>query len=324
MKELYKKYFLSQKMMHPLIKMLLAMLVFSVYFYGWRALVLAVFNIVIAVITEHHCEKLIYKRNKVSEAAIVTALLYTMTLPATLPFWMSAVGIIVAIFFGKSVFGGFGRNPFNPALVGRAFIYVNFPQALTIYWNQTMESLTFPGGFGTYQFPLIDEISTATPMMQFKAQGIIPHFERLLIGNVPGVIGETPKIIIIIFAIILIYKKIASWQIMAGSFAGFFALSFIFNAMGVESVPNPIYGIFLGGFLLGTVFMATDPVSAAKTVQGKWLYGIIIGAVTVIIRGFALFSGGVMFAILIGNIFAPIIDYVIRERQKKKKEAAAA
>ncbi|MDO5754843.1 MAG: RnfABCDGE type electron transport complex subunit D [Tissierellia bacterium] len=308
---------MKQKMMHPLLVFLALILLVATFFYGWRVLVLTGINILVAVIVEYLCETKIFKRKKISEAAIVTAILYSLTLPVSLPIWISVVGIIVAIFFGKMVFGGFGKNIFNPALVGRAFIYVNFPQPMTIEWNQIMTG--FPGGFAHYISPHIDEVSTATPMLLFRNAGEITALKNLLWGNVTGVMGEAPKIIILIAAVYLIYKKIASWEIMAGSVLGFTTISLVFTMQGVNSVPNPLYGMLMGGFLFGTVFMATDPISAAKTPLGKWIYGIIIGIITVVIRGFALFSGGMMFAILIGNMFAPIIDYGIRKQKQKKK-----
>ena len=317
LKAFYEKYFMKQKMMRTVLLPLSIISLFAIYNFGLRALLLLVFNIVVACIVEYLCETKIYKKKKISEAVIVTAILYTMTLPVSLPLWISAIGIAFGVFFGKMVFGGFGKNIFNPALVGRVFIYINFPNPLTIAWNEAASGL--PGGFTSMIMPHIDQVSTATPMLLFRNDGGTLDALKLFLGNVPGVIGETSKLLIILAAIYLIYKKVASWEIMAGSIIGFSGLSLIFNLMGVESVPNPIYGMLLGGFLFGVVFMATDPVSAAKTVPGKWIYGIIIGVVTIIIRGFALFSGGMMFAILIGNLFAPIIDYTVRGMQAKKK-----
>jgi Na+-transporting NADH:ubiquinone oxidoreductase subunit B len=314
-----EQHFTKQKMMRTVLKALLVILIASVYFNGLRVLLLTSVNIICAVLTEYLFETRILKRQKVSEAVLVTAILYTMTLPVALPLWMSVVGIAFGVFFGKMVFGGFGRNIFNPAIVGRCFVYINFPEPLTIHWNQVPSLSDFPGGFATWIFPEIDAVSTATPLLAFRNEGSLPDIIELLIGNVPGVIGEASKILILLCAIYLIYTKVASWQIMAGCVLGFAGITLIFNAMGVESVPNPIIGMLSGGFLFGTVFMATDPISAAKTPLGKWIFGIIIGAVTVIIRGFALFSGGVMFAILIGNTFAPIIDYAINAQKKKAK-----
>lgn len=313
-------------MMRTLLIPLFILGLFSIYNFGWRVLVLYVLNAAVAALVEYICETKIFKKKKISEAVFVTSILYTMTLPVSIPYWISVLGIAFGIFFGKMVFGGFGKNIFNPALVGRVFIYINSASPLTIFWNEGASG--FPGGFGTFMTSHIDQVSTATPMLLFKNAGSLTELQNLFFGNVSGAIGETSKVLIILIGIYLIYKKVASWQIMAGSIAGFTILSLIFNAMGVASVPSPLYGILMGGFLFGTVLMATDPVSAAKTIPGKWLYGIIIGVVTVIIRGFALFSGGVMFAILIGNLFAPIIDYTVRKikankKKKKTKEAVA-
>ena len=320
LKEFYNKYFMKQKMMHPVMFALLPIALVAIYFYGLRVLALFLLNIIVACLVEYLANAKIFKRKKVSEAAIVTSCLYTMTLPPSIPFWISAVGIAFGIFFGKMVFGGFAKNVFNPALVARVFIYVNFPQQMTIYWNKAVGG--FPGGFGTYLTQSLDSMTQPTPMTAFKVNSAFETIPTMLLGQIPGVIGETCKVLIIIGAIYLIYKKVASWQIMAGSVLGFCVLSLIFNAVGVTSVPNPIYGMLMGGFLFGTVFMATDPVSAAKTPIGKWIYGFIIGIVTVIIRGFALFAGGVMFAVLIGNTFAPIIDYCVNKVKANKKAKA--
>ena len=153
------------------------------------------------------------------------------------------------------------------------------------------------------------------------------HILLKVLGNVAGSLGETSAILIIIAGIYLIYKKVAAWQTMAGVLLGFTGLSTILYLTGNPQIPNPIFGILSGGFLFGMVFMATDPISSPKTVEGKWIYGILIGIITVIIRGYALFAGGMMFAILIGNTFAPIIDEGVRyskKRKKEKKEEVAA
>lgn len=321
MVSLYEKYFMKQKMMRTVLIALLPILLFSIYVFGWRVLALTVFNCIIACLVEFICESKIYNRKKISEAAIISSVLYTMTLPVSIPFWMSAVGIAFAIFFGKAVFGGFGKNVFNPALVGRVFVYVNFPQPLTINWNEAVF-----GGIGAlnkWANPLIDQVTTATPMLAFRNAGQMTNYLDLFLGRIPGAIGETSKLLILIGAAYLIYKKVASWEIMLSSAIGLTIMTLIFNFMKIESIPNPIFQMLSGGFLLGAVFMATDPISAPKTKPAKFIYGIIIGIVCVIIRGFALFSEGMMFAVLIGNIFAPIMDYIVRERKKAKKNKLA-
>ncbi len=315
--EILKKYFIKQKMMRTVILSLVPIIIAGTYFYGLRVLTLLAVVTIFGVATEYIFEKN-YKR-KTSEAVLVSCILYTMTLPASTPYWIAVVGIVFGVIFGKEVYGGFGKNIFNPALVARAFIYVSFPQQLTIAWNKVATG--FPGGFATYLNEGIEAVSTATPMLLFRTTGETLSSLDLLLGTVPGSIGETSKILIILAGIYLIYKKVASWQIMAGCLGGFLGLNTILYLMGSTQVPNPLYGLLSGGFLFGTVFMATDPVSAPKTKEGKIIFGILIGVVVVIIRGFALFAGGMMFAILMGNIFGPLFDEGVKALKNKKKEA---
>lgn len=321
---MYEKIMNKQKMMRTVLIALLPILLYATYLYGLRVLVLSAVNIFVAVIVEYISETRIFKRKKVSEAALVSALIYTMTLPPSVSFWISALGMAFAIFFGKMVFGGFGRNVFNPAVVGRAFVYINFPQPLTIKWNSVAEG-TF-GGFTTWMSPIIDEASTATPMLLFKNAGEVTPIKDLFLGNISGSIGETSAILIILAGIYLVYKKVASWEIMVATVLGFMMSSFVFGLIGYD-VADPIIAVLSGGALFGSVFMATDPISAPKERFTKWFYGILIGTSAVVIRSFALFSGGMMFAILIGNTFSPIVDYVVasnkKAKEQKKKEAQA-
>lgn len=321
----YSKLFMKQKMMRTVLLATLPIIFMGVYSYGWRALVLTLFNILIAVVVEYLCETKMYKRKKVSEAVIVSAVLYTLTLPPALPFWISGIGIAFGVFFGKAVYGGFARNIFNPALVGRTFIYINFPQPLTINWNVIANSENFVSGIGglnKWITPLIDGTTGATPMMAFRESGTIVDHLELFLGQVPGSIGEAYKFLIVLAAIYLLVKKVASWEVIAAQLVGFVGMSLVFNVMGQANVPDPLTGLLMGGFLFGAVFMATDPISAPKTSPAKWVYGILIGVCVVVIRGFALFSGGMMFAILLGNVFTPIMDYMVNRAKQKKKEVA--
>src|SRR5690554_6575629 len=305
-------------MMRTVIVSLIPLLLVATYYFGLRVLLLLFVVGVFGIGTEYLYEK---KNNKkISEAVLITCMLYTMTLPPSTPFWIAAVGIVFGVLFGKMVFGGFGKNIFNPALVARAFVYISFPEPLTISW--TKASLAFPGGLFTYLNEGVEMVSTATPMLMFRDSGAMLSPMELLLGNISGSIGETSAILIVLAGAYLIYKKVASWQTMAGCTLGFLGLSSILYFAGVGQIPNPLYGLIAGGFLFGTVFMATDPISSPKTKEGKWIYGVIIGIVTVIIRGYALFAGGVMFAILIGNTFAPIIDEGVNAYKRYKKEKA--
>lgn len=317
----WKDYFVKQIMMRRVIYSLIPLIIASVYFFGLRALTLQAVVLLFAFGTEYIFEK--KSNKKVSEAVIVTGMLYTLTLPPATPYWIAVVGIIFGIIFAKEVFGGFGKNVFNPALVARAFVYVCFPAQLTIEW--AMPSLTFPGGFAKYINPMIETISTATPLSNFRTTGELIELKNLVFGFVPGSLGETSKLLIILAAIYLIKTKTASWQIMLSMLAGFFVTSYGMIAFGFDNIINPLYGVFSGGFLFALVFMATDPISSASTKEGKIIYGVLIGVITVIIRGFALFAGGVMFSILIVNTFTPLIDELFKMRKaalKAKKEVA--
>jgi Na+-transporting NADH:ubiquinone oxidoreductase subunit B len=308
--------FMKQKNMRQVIISLIPIVFASVYYFGLRSLLLLTIISLTAVITEYIFK---FKSKKpVSEAIFVSALLYGLTLPPSTPFWVASLGIIFGIVFGKEVFGGFGRNVFNPALVARAFVYVSFPSFLTTKWSLPFKA--FPAGLTKYIAPTIDSVSTATPMLNYRSTGFLESTKNLMFGNISGSLGETCALLIIISGIYLLIKKTASYRSMAGTLLGFFFTSYLMIFMGFTEIPSPFWGIFSGGMLFATVFMVTDPISSAKTNKGKWIYGFIIGSVTVIIRGFALFAGGVMFAVLIGNTFAPIIDEGIKSLENIKKE----
>lgn len=295
-------------MMRKVIYALIPIIIAAIYFFGWRALVMAIWASIVGVLAEWIFER---KRNKpVSEAVFVTAILFTLTLPVRTPFWVIAVGMLFGIIFGKEVFGGFGRNVFNPALVGRAFVYVSFPTFLTGQWTVPFNTLL--GGFAHFMAAPIDDLASATPMLLFRATGEMVNLTHLFLGNVSGSLGETSALLIMLAGIYLLVTKTASWETMIATTAGFLITNTAFFLLGAKSVPNPLFGILSGGILFAIVFMTTDPISAPKTREAKLIYGVLIGAVTVIIRGFALFAGGAMFAILIGNTFAPILDEAVK------------
>lgn len=309
--------FMKQANMRKVLIATLPLIIASIYFYGWRCLILLLVNTLAAIITEYLFKR---KNNKpVTEAVLVSATLYTLVLPASMPYWFSVVGIVFGIVFGKEAFGGFGRNVFNPALVGRAFVYVSFPNEMTGSWNHVASG--FPGGFTQYLTQRIDVIAEATPMLRYQSTGAVEGIKSLLIGNISGSIGETSKILILLALVYLLVKKVIFRENVIGMLAGFVGMSLLFRVLGVESVAPLQLGLFSGGFLFALTFMITDPISSAKTKPGKYIYGAIAGIITVVIRSFAIFPGGVMFAILIANMFGPIIDEAAKALQKKRKEA---
>lgn len=312
----------NQPMMRKVELALLPLIFASIYFYGWRALLLQVIVLVAAIFGEWLFIR--KTKAKLSEAVLVSAILFTLTLPPATPFWIAVIGILFGIIFGKMVFGGFGKNVFNPALVGRAFVYVSFAGPMTAEWSSHFS--TGLGGFAAYAAPVlsIDSLSSATPMLAYRSTGTLPELISVVLGTINGSLGEASALLIILGGAYLLLTKTAAWQSVAGTFLGFSIMSLLLRSMGFSEVLPIGYGILSGGFLFGTFLMVTDPISSPKTKEAKWIYGFLIGAVTVVIRGFALFAGGIMFAILIGNTFTPLMDEAVKTFKNKQKERSPA
>ncbi len=284
----------------------------SVYFFGLRSLLLIAVVASAGYLSEYMFAR--HYRENVHSSVFVTCLLYTLTLPPTIPYWMAAVGIIAGVVFGKMVFGGFGRNVFNPALVGRAFIYVSFGNFLTNRWVEPFSEGI--GGFIQYSSSVVTE---ATPLARLSGGGETDLF-RLFIGNISGCLGETSALMLLIGGLFLIIRKVADYRIVLSGIFGMLAMNFILNTANVEGSIPCLHAILSGGFMLGIFFMATDPVSASSLKEGKLIYGLIIGVLTTLIRVFSIWPEGIMFAILIANMFIPIIDHGLKELKKRKKQ----
>ena len=317
---LYRKHFMKQKMMERVIWALTPVAIAAVLFFGLRCLLLIGISLLFACLTEWLFIR--KKKGKISEAALVTGLIFALSLPPKTPFWIAAVGVSFGIAFGKMVFGGFGTNLFNPAIAGRAFVYISFSLPLNAEWTGLVKGSL--GGFTSYLGESIQGVSTATPLILFKNAGEMFPYSKLMLGNVPGSMGETSAILILIGAIYLIKTKAADWRPMAGMASGFFLLSGILSMLQAETVANPLYGFLSGPFLFTMVFIVTEPISSPKTAKGKVIYGFLIGMIVVIIRGYALFTEGTTFAILIGNTFGPLIDEGVRYFEKRAKKVIAS
>lgn len=311
----YKGIFLKQAIMRKVLISLIPITLFSVYLFGLRVLLVIIISNVFGLLTEYVMLRSIDSTKvKISEAVFVTSTLYALTLPPGVPIWVCTAGIIFGVLFAKMVFGGFGRNIFNPALVGRCFIYISFPAFMTNSWMKPFGG--FPGGFAKFMNSE-DAITNATPIYSFFQEGKVTGHLDLFIGNISGSIGETSFLLILLAAVYLIYTKTASHKIMFSSVLSFVGLSFILYITGVTKM-DPLYGLMSGGVLFGIIFMATDPISAPKIESSKIIYGILIGSLTVVIRLFSVFTEGIMFAILIANVFASLIDLKTKEIKSKK------
>ena len=248
--------------------------------------------------------------HEVNEGYFVTSILFTLSLPPSIPLWMAAVGVIFGVVIAKEVFGGTGKNFLNPALTGRAFLYFAYPAQMS----------------GDAVWVAVDGWTQATPLGN-AALGMDYGVDWMsaFIGSMPGSVGETSTLAILIAGLALCLSRIASWRVMAGVFLGMVLASSLFNIL---PSTNPMFAmpfywhLVLGGFAFGAVFMATDPVSAAMTNNGRWFYGILIGFMCVLIRVVnPAFPEGMMLAILFGNLFAPLLDHFVMQSNIKRRLA---
>ena len=275
------------------------------------------------------------KHEEIQEGFLVTGILIPMIIPVETPLWMMAIATAFAVIFAKEVFGGTGYNVFNVALVTRAFLFFSYPAAMSGDKVWVRLSSTFGlGGEGT----AVDGFSGATPLGQIAAaKGMIPDVHNTLgqpltdldafFGFLPGSVGEVSTLAILIGAFILIFTGIASYKIMVSGVVGAIVMALGFNAIGATAAMQitPLQHLLYGGFAFGIVFMATDPVTAARTETGKWIYGFLIGIMVVFIRVLnAGYAEGMMLAILLLNTFAPLIDYIVVERNTQKRLARLA
>lgn len=254
--------------------------------------------------------------HEINEGFLVTGLLIPLIMPIDVPLWMLALATAFAVILGKEVFGGTGMNIFNPALLARAFIFFSYPAWMTgdKVWTEGL----------TAGKNIIDGFSGATPLSLCAAgeTAKIPSFIHMFTGTIPGSIGETSTIAILIGAFILIVTGIGSWKIIVSVFAGGMFMGLLLNAFSVNAYMElPFYYHFvMGGFAFGAVFMATDPVTGSQTEKGKWIYGFLIGVMSILIRVVnPAYPEGVMLAILLMNLFAPLIDYFVVQSSIKRR-----
>ncbi|MGE4586444.1 MAG: NADH:ubiquinone reductase (Na(+)-transporting) subunit B [Mangrovibacterium sp.] len=256
-----------------------------------------------------------FRGHEVNEGFLVTGMLIPLIMPVTTPLWMIAVATAFSVIFCKEVFGGTGMNVWNPALVARAFLFFAYPGQMS------GDSVWISAG-GIEQ--LADGFSGATPM----AQAVTGHTDfdlwNAFIGLIPGSIGETSKLAILIGALILLVTGIGSWRIMLSTLLGGLFMGILLNLFAGDNVYMALpfwQHLLIGGFAFGTVFMATDPVSAAQTNKGKWIYGFLIGILAILIRVInPAYPEGMMMAILLMNTFAPLIDHIVVEGNIKRRQ----
>lgn len=316
----------------------------SVYFYGWRSILIILTSYIAGGIAEVvFC---IIRKEEITEGFLITGILYPLILPPTIPLWMVAVGIIVGVILGKEVFGGTGKNPFNAALVARCFLYISFPLFMTsaAFVPPMENSLTTDGwkpvikgtgGFlkhrGLLSHDKIDGKTEATPCNEIKSfkafrdpkasdkeykdfmAYVKSSIPKMFWGKRGGSIGESCSILLLFGMFLLIVTKVGNWRTIVSGIIACALLSFLLY--GGRTFEDRLYlaafGLLSGGFLFGIIFMATDPVSGPSIQTGRYFYGFAIGAITVVIRRFSGYPEGIMFSILLMNIFAALIDEIV-------------
>ena len=259
--------------------------------------------------------------HEVNEGYLVSGMLIPLIVPVDVPLWMLAIAVAFAVIIGKEVFGGTGMNIWNPALLTRAFLFFSYPSRMSgdTVWTGGVtrfmnEGTAYQAGNG-----LIDGFSGATPLADPTLANLEPKLMDMIIGTIPGSVGETSVIAILLGAALLLWTGVASWKIMVSSVLGGLAIGYLGYATGATDLPG-YYQLVMGGFLFGTVFMATDPVTSAQTECGKWIYGFLVGALAVTVRLWNPgYPEGMMLAILLMNTFAPLIDHYVIEGSIKRR-----
>lgn len=332
----------KQKIMTRVLYALIPTALAAVYFFGLRVVAVLAVAMLFAFLAEWFMAT--RRGGKVTQACLVTGALFALSLPPNIPLWMAVVGVVVGILFGKELFGGFGKNVFNPAIVGRAFIWISFPLEMTGQYIPVFRD--FPGGFTRWSLATsetlpaylhqstnltlnqgLDTVTSATPMLARKSLGHETGLADLFLGSIgevftvgeqtlvlgAGAMGEVSALAILLGAGYLLYTKTAQWRLMLPPIIGAVLLCLVLrHALGIAAVPSLEFTLFSGGLLFAAVFMVTEPVSAPKIAKSQWIYGLFIGMMIVFFRYKGIFYGGVAFSILLGNMLAPSMDLWIK------------
>lgn len=307
----------TPKLMYGVVIALAPALLATIWFFGWAALLVTSVSVISCVIFEYLIQKFILKKEPSIKdgSAIVTGLLLAFCLPTNLPLGLVILGSLVAIGVGKMTFGGLGNNPFNPALVGRVFLFLSFPVQMTTW--------PVPKGFNT---SFSDAITGATPLSvlneNYEKMPVdqimndpelsMPGYSQLFWGEMGGSLGEIAAFALILGLAYMLIRKIITWHIPVSILLTVAVFTGILWLANPETNADPLYHLMTGGLLLGAIYMATDYVSSPMSKKGMIIYGVGIGIITVLIRRFGAYPEGVQFAILIMNAFTPLINNYIK------------
>ena len=309
-----------KKIMWSVVIALLPALAVSVFYFGLPVLILTLVSIATCLLTEYLIQRFMLKGNVsiTDGSAVITGLLLAFNVPANLPVWILMIGAFVAIAIAKMPFGGLGKNPFNPALVGRVFLLISFPVQMTTWpkptpiWNLGADVITGPTPLGI----LKEGVKNGQAVGDLMSE--MPSYVDLLFGQMGGSFGEVSAIALLIGAIFLLIRKVITWEIPVSFLLTAFVFSGIFYLVDPTTYANPCFHLVTGGLMLGACFMATDMVTSPTSRWGMIVFGVGCGLLTIIIRLFGAYPEGVSFAILIMNAFVPLINKGFKPRTYAK------
>jgi electron transport complex protein RnfD len=302
----------TKKIMWGVIYSMIPAMLVSIYFFGIDAMRVIFLSVAASIFFEWLIQKYLIKaENTISDgSAIITGVLLAFNVPANLPWWIIIIGALVAIGMGKMSFGGLGKNPFNPALVGRVFLLISFPVQMTSWpkpmpvFNGLADAITGPTALGIMK----EGLSAGKSVQELMASPEMPGYVNLLTGDMAGSLGEMSAIAILLGGLYMLWRKIITWEIPVSMLLSVVIFSGIFWLIDPTAYVNPLFHLLTGGMMLGAIYMATDMVSSPMTSKGQLVYGVGIGIITIIIRVWGAYPEGVSFAILIMNATVPLIN----------------
>jgi Na+-translocating ferredoxin:NAD+ oxidoreductase subunit D len=303
-----------KKIMYTVVYAMVPAMLVSVYFFGLDALRVLLISVAACLFFEWVIQKYLIKGPVTINdgSAVVAGILLAFNIPANIPSWILIIGALVTIGVGKMSFGGLGKNPFNPALVGRVFMLISFPVQMTswpipkpIFDGGLMtDAITGPTALGI----LKEGIGAGKTIDQIMTEPSMPEYIDRLTGNMGGSLGEMSAIALILGGIFMVWRKVINWQLPVSIIVTVFVFAGIFHLIDPTHYIDPMFHLFTGGLMLGAIYMATDMVSSPMNMSGKLIFGIGIGLLTIIIRLWGAYPEGISFAILIMNAFTPLIN----------------
>lgn len=309
-----------KKIMYAVVYAMVPAMLVSIYFFGLDAVRVLLISVLACLFFEWVIQKYLIKGPVTINdgSAVVAGILLAFNIPANIPAWMLIIGALVTIGVAKMSFGGLGKNPFNPALVGRVFMLISFPVQMTswpvakpLFAPQLTDAITGPTALGL----LKEGVGAGKTIEQIMSDPQMPDYMDQLTGSMSGSLGEMSAIALILGGIYMVIRKIINWQLPVSIILTVFVFAGIFHLIDPQHYINPTFHLLTGGLMLGAIYMATDMVSSPMNMTGKIIYGVGIGLITIIIRLWGAYPEGISFAILIMNAFTPLINTAFKPKR---------